>query len=90
MKTLNTIADKKLAALLQRQTDIKAALKQVRERRKAAAERDAERLALIVGRAVLSHAARKPEFDGTLRAALKVTVTEGERDFAFLQSRGLV
>lgn len=83
-------ADKKLAALLERQSNLKAAVKAVRDRQKAAAEREAERLADIVGRAVLAYIARQPEFAPSLRVALTASVTEGEREYSLLKAKGLI
>ncbi|HUA82816.1 MAG TPA: hypothetical protein VMB85_03085 [Bryobacteraceae bacterium] len=80
-------AETKLAALLKRQSDIKAALSAEREKRKMQAAKDQGRLTVIVGRSALANAAQSPDFKQLLVAALRTTVTDPSEE-KFLKAQG--
>ena len=84
----NLTGEKKLAALLERRSGIDAAVKAVREERKLAAARDAEKLALIVGRALLAEAAKIRDFELMLRGVLRTAIADGTSDYNYLKTKG--
>ena len=77
----------KLEELLRRQDQLKAALQAEREKRKAIAQKEQERLTVIVGRAVLANAAQSAEFKNFLLGVLR-TSTLPENEQRFLKAQG--
>ena len=78
--------DQRLQALKDRRASVDAALRAEREKRKAIAQREDDRLIGIVGRALLAHAKQTQEFGGMLKGVLRNT-SHTESDRKFLQSK---
>jgi len=88
MQTNNgSIANDKLNALLKRQSALRAALRAEREKRRANAEKEHQRLIEIVGRAVLANAEQSPEFKQFILGVLR-TSTLPENEQRFLKTKG--
>jgi hypothetical protein len=76
-----------LTALLKRQSEIKAAVRDERERRRLQAAKEKGRLASIVGHALLK-AAEHPDFELMLRGVLKTTIPDESPEAKFLKTKG--
>ena len=85
---MNQTADKQLEALLNRDADVKAAIRARKDKLKGDEEKDLDRRSRIIGRALLVYAAQFADFELMLRGVLKTTVKEGTSDHKYLKSKG--
>jgi hypothetical protein len=87
MSILNRDGSGRVQALMGRRAALDAALRAEKEKCKAIALREQERLASIVGRALLASAKQTPEFAAMLRGVLRNTPLS-ESDHRFVESKG--
>ena len=79
-------ASGRLQALKDRRAAVDAALRAEKDKRKAIAQREDDRLTGIVGRAFVAHAKQTPDFAAMLKGVLRNT-SHTESDRKFLQAK---
>ena len=76
------MSNAKLDALLKREQALKAAIAQEKVRQQARQLKDQARLAAVVGRALLDHGAKVPDFELLIKQTLKTAVKDpSSREF---------
>ena len=80
--------DKRLEALMRRKAEVADALRAQRERKKDAERRFNDRLALILGRVVIAHAARVPDLEVMMKDLLRSSIKKGTSEYNLLEEAG--